>query len=753
MNRDDSPERANRAALMAHPSGGFSILFRHPVIKDKSGKAGLRIRTKITRSQEEAERALSQFDQILAEPELWQTSAREIAARRFDQSVVEAFYRAMAPELIDPLQTRDELLPLPSGGSGHKTVLLLGTTGSGKTTLLRQILGTHPTRERFPATSAGRTTVAPTEIWLSDGDFEAAVTFLPQYQVREHVEECVSSAVIGALRGESDDQVLYRVLHHVDQRFRLAHVLGLGRLADVGDVDEDLDFSNEDEPEIAFGDQLDSWVLETGEVLEDVVVAVRRLASSLAVDVKKEAQESTANERAAEDSFEDNLDHRLANDDTFARVVDQLLDQVEKRFELLTEGELRKSLQGWPIAWRWKTNDRKAFLRCIARFSSNHWRNFGQLLTPLVNGLRVKGPFRPEWLASIPRLVVIDGEGLGHTQETVASVPASVSDLIQTVDRVCLVDNATQPMQAAPMAVLRHMVASGNADKLMLAFTHFDLVTADNLRSVESRRSHVFASVEASLIALKEQLGPFAEKAIRPNVETSTLFLASIDRVLRSEVGADRRSIAELRKLVEIAQTPPPLKYSGPVRPVYDLPTLALHVHAAAGKFNDSWRARLGRQAMSPFKKEHWARIKALTRRLSEGEDEYLHLRPAADLHGELHQEIYQALQKPTAWEGGVPDDTKKHRMVAPFANAISRRLLVVSRGRVLSDRRREWSKAYDQSGRGSSYVRASIIDDDINRVAAPVPTSAPSGNGEEFLSQVMQAIRDAASECEIALR
>jgi hypothetical protein len=36
------------------------------------------------------------------------------------------------------------------------------------------------------------------------------------------------------------------------------------------------------------------------------------------------------------------------------------------------------------------------------------------LLTPLVNGIRIAGPFQPTWADHVPSLVVIDTEGLGH---------------------------------------------------------------------------------------------------------------------------------------------------------------------------------------------------------------------------------------------------------------------------------------------------------------------------------------------------
>ena len=49
------------------------------------------------------------------------------------------------------------------------------------------------------------------------------------------------------------------------------------------------------------------------------------------------------------------------------------------------------------------------------------------------------------------------------------------------VAAVLLVDNAAQPMQAAPVAALKGIAVSGNASKLHVIFTHFDQVKGDNL--------------------------------------------------------------------------------------------------------------------------------------------------------------------------------------------------------------------------------------------------------------------------------
>jgi hypothetical protein len=76
--------------------------------------------------------------------------------------------------------------------------------------------------------------------------------------------------------------------------------------------------------------------------------------------------------------------------------------------------------------------------------------------------------------------VLFDGEGLGHTPSTSASVSTTVSRRIGEVDAALLVDSAAQPMQAAPVAEMRELARSGNAAKLIVVFTHFDEVKGDN---------------------------------------------------------------------------------------------------------------------------------------------------------------------------------------------------------------------------------------------------------------------------------
>jgi hypothetical protein len=281
-------------------------------------------------------------------------------------------------------------------------------------------------------------------------------------QLRDYVEECLSAAVLAAHLEAPDSEVLRRILNHIDQRFRLSYVLGTGApaLDDAEDWDaEELDFES-DETATEMAPSID--LKRTNDVLARSVDRVRTLALRKAEELRGEnSAEDGVDPVNFDEAYEDNLDRLLREDDEFFSLADDIIEEIERRFESVTPGELTKDTQGWPKLWQWATSDRKAFLKAISRFSSNYAPLFGTLLAPIVNGIRVAGSFHPEWLSSPRPLVLLDGEGLGHTPDSAASLPTSVTSRFEIVDAIVLVDNGAQPMQAAPQAVMRGVAAVG----------------------------------------------------------------------------------------------------------------------------------------------------------------------------------------------------------------------------------------------------------------------------------------------------
>ena len=750
---------ARYSASLSRTQGrsGFSVIFRHPARRDDaSGKPGVRVRRGLgTRDEEEAERLRGELNVLLGDPEYHNPAARVEAERRFDARVVDIFFDKMVPEETDFAALRETVVALPmSGPDGHRRVLFLGTTGAGKTTLVRQLIGTDPVDERFPSTSTAKTTIHDTEIVFTEGGWRAVVTFASSDEVREHLNDCISAATLAAANGAEDPDVLRRLLNHVNQRFRFNYVLGNGPavVPHGSDFDDDEEDSEGGLGLLAYEEHhvidLASSAERLARTLEELHELARRLGGTLREELDARGDDD---ERVAEEIFEEELDNRLRDDEGFHQVADVLMEEIEKRFDLLLPGEVQKTRQGWPLTWsgEWPVEKRAEFFRAISRFSSNYAPLFGRLLTPLVNGVRVAGPFTLTWNGSeVPKLVLLDGEGLGHTPKSSSAVSTAVTRRIEDADAVLLVDSATQPMQAAPLAALREVVTTGNARKLIMAFTHFDEVKGDNLPTASAKVQHVLSSAENVLAAFGQELGPYAERALRQRLEGARFFFADIHEPLSQATASGRRTISQVRKLLDAIDAVIERPEAAEGCPVYDRMNLVLAIRAAAEAFHEAWRALLGLESSPGFGKEHWTRIKALSRRLATGwADEYDTLRPIADLRKELVERIYVFVQNPVRWKKAEPADDEKQLCFDAFADNLARRLLGVCTRRMRHERVTRWQDAYNKHGTGSTFVRARIIGDEIYEPAAPVPDVTPSPDRNEFLRQVITEVEKAAAE------
>ena len=651
-------------------------------------------------------------------------------------------------------------------GQGYRKVLLLGTTGAGKTTLARQLIGTDPDEERFPTTATGRTTIADMEIITAEGAFEAAVTFFPADEIREHLIDCVLRAVLAAHRGESRADVQRALLQHPDQRFRFNYILGDGAARQVSptaaqpawDLLPDDLAGKLGNPSSAMPELGDIDVEETAKKIDaitDRVIAIAQTqGKALAVEL---APTSDEDRRLVEELVEEGLEEVLRDDDEIHAMVDALIDEMHSRIDLIDVGTLARNRQGWPESWTWVATglERIDFIRHVRRFTSNAKQGFGRLLTPLVSGIRVKGPFRPTWHdGSLPELILFDTEGLGHTPDSSSSIPTRLTRLIDEADAVVLVDNAEQPMQAAPAAAMRALARTGHAGKLHLCFTHFDAMTGDNLPTDRDKALHVLSSCNTVLTAIGKELGPFGERLLRARVPEASYFLANTQKELDEDQDQDVTSIKHLRRLLRDLIASGSRPTLADTRPVYEQVNLVVAIRDAVEDFQDHWAAVLGLATSMAVPKEHWARIKALSRRFAQLiDDEYLYLRPVAQLQAELQEELFNLIQNPIGWSRGEPSEDEQQALYDEFANQLSRRLLELAKRRISDERHRDWQEAFAQWGRGSTVIRARIIAEDVYGQAAPVPRAAPSANANAFLREVIKEVRETAEELDIKLR
>lgn len=152
------------------------------------------------------------------------------------------------------------------------------------------------------------------------------------------------------------------------------------------------------------------------------------------------------------------------------------------------------------------------------------------------------------------------------------------------------------------------------------------------------------------------------------------------------------------------------------------------------------------RSRMGP--KEHWTRVKALSRRLAEGwSDEYDNLKPVTDMRYQLQMQVYLMLQRPERWSVGEPSDDEKVATLDALSNAVTTRLVELTKRRLSDEVRAGWQEAYLQKGKGSTFDRARIIANEVYDRGAPIPTVTASPDQNRFMRDVAGAVDEVVAE------
>jgi hypothetical protein len=728
---------------------GWVIEFRHPLLKDPRGKIGRKIRRGLgTPNEIEAEALVQQMNALLSDESYWDPSARNLAKEVFPEGIVNAFYDEVEYIVQDYKLRREEVLPLKTPKDDFSRVLLLGPTAAGKTTLLRQIMGTDPIQERFPATSTAKTTVFDTEIILSEGRYKAVVTFYTESETRELIKESIKSAMkkFFATNNEKDLQRIF--LEDEEQRFRLSYVLGK-----IKDQKKFSKYENTESIEELF--LTDIRVTESEQVqfekkIKAYIDQIKKMSENIVFKCKKEYV--TNSKLTDEDQLllEEIIISEIFDydEEDLSSLTDDIVEEIKIRFSILSPSETVTEKFGWPIYWYKETSDRNDFLKSIRYFSSNLSSMFGKLLTPLVSGLRVQGPFKPQFLPNIPKLVIIDGEGLGHTPDTTSNLPSKIISSLDSIDGIILVDDAQSPMLASPYTVIKSTAISGHYRKLFLCFTHFDSVKGDNLPTIQDKIDHIYGSVDNLLAKLESELGYEVKKFLVNHFTDATYYLSNLDEKFsdESKYSFTKDQLIDLINKLENIILPVPVS---DVYPKYDISTILFKIQNAAKRFHNIWEGYLyGSSSIPGIKKAHFTQLKALSRRLGYGwENEYSYLRPISDFWTSFNEQISNFLSTPVSWRPSNPSDEDKARKIDEIKKNVSSQIQSFAISHIKSKMISEWQIAYDFSGRGSSLQRADKIDSIYYKVI-PIPEEEMTDQIKLFVSNILSIIKSEIKKC-----
>lgn len=730
---------------------GWSVIFSHPRRTDSRGRYGLKIRRGLkTTNDVEADRLVGQLNELLGDQRWWSIDRQKEALLKFDELVVKIFFTGMESGKVTSAELREAHLPFPKPEDHYSKVLFAGTTGAGKTTLLRHLIGSDHVQDRFPSTSTSRATTADTEIITASAPYSGVVTFMPEHEVRAHIDECLEESCLCAIQQQTDAKIMAAFLTHREQRFRLSYVLGPWEEVVVAAFDE-FTFAEETTATDDAASEHDSVASEErsrnrnrlDSFLSRIKAVAQLAGAQTAIDLGELCvQESPENRATWLELFGDTL----YDQDDFAKLALDVLEDVEDRFSGISSGTFENNPTGWPIVWTFTSDSRDEFFRQLRWFSSNHHQQFGRLLTPLVDGVRAKGPLHPDFADSdnVPKLVLLDGEGIGHTAKSASSISTRITRRFSEADLLLLVDNAQQPMQSAPLEFLRVVGNSGHGDKLAVAFTHFDQVKGTNFGNFDQKRNHVMNSIRDAIGSLRQSIGAPVAASLEKRMDSHAFFLGGLDREIGDVPKGFRNQLATLLKVMqEAAQVPEPIEAA----PIYRTEGLEISLRDAVEGFQSPWKARLGLKYRDGIEKEHWTRVKALSRRLANAWDiEYDGLRPVADLVLLLQENISKWLDAPAEWTAPPKSNDDRNKAMARIRNAVFDALILLVESRMIARTRPAWTKAFDQKGAGSSYRRAEEIDR-IYEEAAPLMNAAMTAIAREFLHSLYTIVREAVEQ------
>lgn len=719
------------------------VEFRHPLRNDTNNKPGKKTRKGLgTDDEKEANRLVDELNDLLRNEALWSLGAKAQALKQYDARAVDIFYGEIEPRTVSARHVRDELLPLPSHADGYARVALLGVPGAGKTTLVRQLIGTNPETERFPSTSVNRTTTFPTEVVLRDGSYEAAVTFMSEHETRFEIEESLSAALIEAVEG-NEKQVARSFLEKSDMRFRLKYLLGDLHDDTEADVDpyddEGLDkHSDQDVATVVLPAEQAKFQATLKAYISRIMAMAIRLKQSL------EAEQGVLSEMSPDDRSAalDLIEEQAVESDEFVELVSDILDELRTKFVQLEFGRFEKTTTGWPKAWHLKhtVNERKTFLSAVRYFSGISYQSWGKLLTPLVNGMRVVGPFKPDWVEKAARLVLVDTEGLGHKANATADLPEQVLPLLHEADVILLVDSAKNGLtNFAAGKALEGVVNTGHTQKLAIVFTHMDAVKGENLKG-QAKLDHVFGGLRnIAENQLAKNISAEAARYLLKHLENSTFYVGRIDQL------DPKPAIPELNKLLAYLSAAQPPVFEPVSFPDYSADNLVLAIQEAARGFRQKWQGMLGLVPNAVDRRKPWQTIKALSRRYAEGWDDGFMLRPTSNLVAELSSAISRFLETPLRWSGN-PTPDQKRETIDRIKVIVTQKLPMLSARRLREQPQPAWQEAYSLRGAGSTFERRMRIEGIYARWV-PVPDARGDQLVFEFLKEVKEVVMTGIEE------
>lgn len=517
--------------------------FEHPFHKAAGGKKGQPVRIGLnTNDEEEAEKLRKQLHDLVADENFWTPKAKMKAKTVFDERVVAAVYGQWEEPSFEGV--RDSCLPFQSE-EGYANIQLIGESGTGKTVLLRQLLGLNEETEPFPAAGYSDSARYEAEWLLADQEcYEAVVTFVPFVKIKAYVEETLLQAAM-AYALESSEQKMIDALMGKEGMLRSL----------IGFLPSSVS-------------RLYGWIPSSYEK-----VHLRRWApyvKALQTEAARIRQEilSTPDAQSFKETWE--------GDTRCIQLAEALVEEVERNFGMLEEGNIIYHEDDWPLCWRFKTKDRAYFLQVLNQLFGDDPVFDGKQLSSLVEGMRLKGPFRPlSHEGAVPKLMITERRMTG------GHLSALQIEKVTAADAAVLVEKGGA---LTPCSLWHEMVITGQTEKLSIVFTDVDDIGGNRLRTYEERCEHLLRSLHERIETIGDTLGEQAARTFTRVCRQNGLHIIG-----RS---TDLQTVQSLQRLTQALEKSTIPKGESRVHPIYVSIAVSLAIHEGAKRFRGQIQKR-----------------------------------------------------------------------------------------------------------------------------------------------------------------
>lgn len=323
-------------------------------------------------------------------------------------------------------------------------------------------------------------------------------------------------------------------------------------------------------------------------------------------------------------------------------------------------------------------------------------------ISVLVEYIRIQGNLLANWLKPDLSFVLIDGEGIGHTySEKRDTLSTRHHDYFNFCNNIVLVENSTEPFTTGGQGAIESIFLNGYKNKFKLIFSKIDKLTISDTNSYFRR----------NLRNLSEAL---KKEDILFDVENKNTFkVANLNK--KNSGTSERNEIEKL--LLSINES----KESEIIPLEYDFNNLFINLN----------RNKFINEFQDEIIPEHWAVIKAFSKRMHLDEVEYRHIKPISWILRFLMQEVNIFLRRSDDLQSDISDSQNK------IKQDFSKKLIWYIYKSFIFDQDHLWLQAFELKGTGSDKERKTFIFENI------LNTFLPSKENESAFQLFKKGIKD----------